>query len=134
MPTAPRRVFYIGLNMPGAVSAGAYTAGALDFLIDALDTWYAERARQQQKYGDDFDRWEIPAHEIRLVVMTGASAGGMNAAIGSAALCEPFTPVRCIPAAGAAPANRLYKSWVADIDMKYLLATEIGRASCRERV
>ena len=35
--------FRIALNMAGAVSAGAYTAGVLDFLIDALDAWYAEK-------------------------------------------------------------------------------------------
>ncbi len=33
------RPFYIGLNMTGAVSAGAYTAGVVDFLIDALDSF-----------------------------------------------------------------------------------------------
>jgi len=29
--------FRIGINMAGAVSAGAYTAGVLDFLTEALD-------------------------------------------------------------------------------------------------
>ncbi len=124
MPDPQPPVFYIGLNMPGAVSAGAYTAGVMDFLIDALDTWYAKRDEQKAKYGDDYDQWEIPAHEVRLFVMTGASAGGMTSAIASAALCEPFTPVRSIPAAGTPPPNRLYQSWVTDIDIKYLLATE----------
>ena len=33
--------FRIGINMAGAISAGAYTAGALDFLIQALDEWWA---------------------------------------------------------------------------------------------
>ena len=32
--------FEIGLVMAGAVSAGAYTAGVVDFLIRALDQWY----------------------------------------------------------------------------------------------
>lgn len=114
-------VFYIGLNMPGAVSAGAYTAGVVDFLIDALDTWYAERERQKAKYGNNYDQWEIPAHEIRLAVMTGASAGGMTSAIAGAALCEPFQPVRSV---GSASTNRLYQSWVTDIDIKYLLAND----------
>ena len=31
--------FQIGLAMSGAVSAGAYTAGVFDFLIQALDEW-----------------------------------------------------------------------------------------------
>ena len=119
MANSERRVFYIGLNMPGAVSAGAYTAGVLDFLIDALDTWYQAREQQKQKFGEDFGRWEIPPHEIRLVVMSGASAGGIGSAIAAAALCEDFTPVRALPA--PQPANRLYASWVEQIDMKYLL-------------
>jgi len=36
--------FQIGLAMSGAVSAGAYTAGVFDFLIQALDEW--EKARK----------------------------------------------------------------------------------------
>ena len=32
--------FKIGINMARAVSAGAYTAGVLDFLTEALDEWY----------------------------------------------------------------------------------------------
>lgn len=31
--------FKIGLCMAGAVSAGTYTAGAIDYLIEALDEW-----------------------------------------------------------------------------------------------
>ena len=30
--------------MAGAVSVGAYTAGVLDFLIEALDKWHRVRA------------------------------------------------------------------------------------------
>lgn len=115
---ADRRVFYLGLNMPGAVSAGSYTAGVLDFLIDALDRLYEKRREQQEKFGDDFSKWEIPAHEVRLVVMSGASAGGMNAAIAAATLCEPFTPVT---GPEAEVSNRLYKAWVEDVDISHLL-------------
>ena len=32
--------FEIGLVMAGAVSAGAYAAGVVDFLIQALDQWH----------------------------------------------------------------------------------------------
>src|SRR5271163_2793770 len=37
--TCEMATFKIGINMAGAVSAGAYTAGVLDFLIEALDAW-----------------------------------------------------------------------------------------------
>jgi hypothetical protein len=120
--TSNSRVFYIGLNMAGAVSAGAYTAGVVDFLIDALDTLYAERARQQAKYGSEYSSWEIPAHEVRLAALSGASAGGMTSAMAAVCLCEDFTPVRA-PMPSTAP-NRLYKSWVEDIDISYLLGSK----------
>src|SRR5947209_1426512 len=116
------RVFYIALNMAGAISAGAYTAGVMDFLIDALDTLYAERERQQAKYGNDYSKWEIPAHEVRVVALSGASAGGMTSAMAAVSLCEDFTPVRA-PMPASAP-NRLYKSWVDDIDISYLLGSD----------
>jgi len=31
--------FHLGLCLAGAVSAGAYTAGVIDYLIEALDKW-----------------------------------------------------------------------------------------------
>jgi hypothetical protein len=115
------RPFYIGLNMPGAVSAGAYTAGVLDFLIDALDSLYAERELQKAKYGTDYAKWEIPPHEVRIVAMAGASAGGICSAIAAACFCEDFTPVRGLNPTSAP--NRLYKAWVEDIDAQYLLGS-----------
>jgi len=115
--------FHIALNMAGAVSAGAYTAGVLDFLVDALDAWYAEREAQRALHGDDIEAWTIPAHDVLLDAMTGASAGGMCASISSVALREEFDHVRqALPPAGAA-VNRLYQSWVKTIDISLLLGT-----------
>ena len=38
-----QNTFYVGLCMAGAVSGGAYTAGVLDYLIEALEeAWIAE--------------------------------------------------------------------------------------------
>ena len=56
--------FQIGLTMSGAISAGAYTAGVLDFLIEALDAW--EDARN----GPDADT--VPGHRVGIKVMSGA--------------------------------------------------------------
>jgi hypothetical protein len=36
--------FHLGLTMAGAVSAGCYTAGVMDYLFEALDLW--ERAKK----------------------------------------------------------------------------------------
>ena len=62
------RVFEIGLVMAGAVSAGAYTAGVIDFLLEALEN-YAKAGHKEHK------------HNVKLKVMSGASAGGMQTTI-----------------------------------------------------
>ena len=59
--------FEIGLVMAGAVSAGAYTAGVVDFLIQALDQWH------EGKRGDDP---RCPRHDVSLKVMAGALGRG----------------------------------------------------------
>jgi hypothetical protein len=114
--------FRIALNMAGAVSAGAYTAGVLDFLIQALDAWYDERARLKQ-LGVPEQSWTVPTHDVVLDVLTGASAGGMCAAISSVALEEEFDHVTQTDPAPDAPVNRLYQSWVRSIDILPLLGT-----------
>ena len=40
----PDTPFEIGLVMAGAISAGTYTAGVIDFLIEALDEWESAKA------------------------------------------------------------------------------------------
>ncbi len=72
--------FQIGLAMSGAISAGAYTAGVFDFLIQALDEW--EKAR------NDLNASQIPNHRVGIKVMSGASAGAITAAIGAIALAD----------------------------------------------
>ena len=37
--TPARNTFELGLVMAGAASAGAYTAGVIDFLFEALQAW-----------------------------------------------------------------------------------------------
>ena len=72
--------FQIGLAMSGAISAGAYTAGVFDFLIQALDE--LEKAR------NDLNASQIPNHRVGIKVMSGASAGAITAAIGAIALAD----------------------------------------------
>jgi len=74
----------LGICMAGAVSAGAYTAGVLDYLFEALDEW--EKAKALNLPG-------VPRHQVRIEVLSGASAGGMTAAIASAALQTQFPPI-----------------------------------------
>ena len=76
---ASDRTFELGLVMAGAISAGAYTAGVLDFLFEALDAY--EDAKLNPG-------WDGPTHAVRVPVMTGASAGGMTSA--DLGLRKPF--------------------------------------------
>src|SRR5258708_19377000 len=99
-PPVPDGTFELALVLGGTVSAGAYTAGALDFLIEALDCWEAARAN-----GDPL----VPRHRVVLRVITGASGGGVNAAIAARALNFDFPHI----AQGTAvnphgPANPFY--------------------------
>jgi predicted acylesterase/phospholipase RssA len=104
------RIFEIGLVMAGAISAGAYTAGVADFLIEALDAWY---------------EWNRPRgyspHEVKIRVISGASAGGMTGSILTAAFGWDLPPVREKPKETSP--NKLYRSWVQDVDIKFLLET-----------
>lgn len=113
--------FYLGLNMAGTVSAGAYTAGVIDFLVEAMDAWYTERKHQVQQFGTSYDLWTIPPHELELDVMAGASGGGITAALAAAALNQEFAHVRNQHASANSAVNILFQSWVQDIDLTKLL-------------
>jgi hypothetical protein len=119
--------FELGLVMAGAVSAGAYTAGVLDFLFEALGQW--EEAKREGQSA-------IPDHTVQIRVVTGTSAGGIAAGL-TAML--PFTghhPVRDLDQANKPEApvnaaqNLLYRSWVKDIDLTTMLdKSDIGPAT-----
>ena len=104
--------FHLGINMAGAVSAGAYTAGVLDFLTEALDQWYAARDAGLP----------VPQHDISIDIFSGASAGGMCAAISAVMLQGPFDHIHD-PANPdrKESTNRFYESWVNKIDIVPLL-------------
>lgn len=97
-----RKVLKIGLVMAGAVSAGAYTAGVLDYLFEALEEW------QRRK---DEGIPNTPHHDLEIEVIGGASAGGMTGMITAAALQEKFPPVKA-PDSPQGKANKFYDSWV----------------------
>jgi len=110
MPESP---FELGLVMAGAISAGAYTAGVIDYLLQALDEW------QQLKADDQ----PCPPHDVTIRVMSGASAGGMTAAIAAAMINGNFSPVDNLAKGVVPPDNPLYNSWVREIDIKPLLGS-----------
>ncbi|KMN82679.1 hypothetical protein VK98_06430 [Chromobacterium sp. LK11] len=100
-------VFEIGLCLAGAVSAGAYTAGVLDFLLEALEAWQQAKADPAQ---------HPPSHSVKLSVMAGASAGSVVAALLACSLHRKF-------AHGPNSDNPLYHNWVEGVDILNLLGT-----------
>ena len=115
------QTFEIGLVMAGAASAGAYTAGVVDFLLEALGTWEEAKAT-----GDP----SVPHHDVVIRVAAGASAGGITAALLG---MLPFTghlPMRDLAriteAADAENARRnlLYQCWVTRTDLRRMLSIE----------
>lgn len=77
------KTFEIGLVGAGAISAGAYTGGVIDFVVQALDEWYEAKGENQ----------EVPTHDAKISVFSGASAGAMNAALATAYLGSKQPPI-----------------------------------------
>lgn len=75
------RPFQIGLVLAGAISAGAYTAGVLDFLLQSLHAWEKERGTAN-----------APSHRVVIKVVAGASAGAITGALGAVALARGLCP------------------------------------------
>lgn len=98
------KVFHLGICMAGAVSAGAYTAGVMDFLLEALDEWEKRRGEP-----------DVPKHRVVISVIGGASAGGMTGIMTAAAVNRPIVPVK-VPPSGESldkhPENLFYHTWV----------------------
>jgi len=108
----PPNTFELGLVMAGAVSAGAYTAGVIDFLVEALDEWETAKAD---------GRDDAPKHTVRVPVMAGTSAGGMTTAILAAWSHRKFPHVRETESHSEATGNPFFDAWVNRIDISHLL-------------
>jgi len=118
--------FKIGINMAGAVSAGAYTAGVLDFLMEALEEWQkakdAFRTHLLNPAGGSTFQNPVPLHDISIEVFSGASAGGMCAAIASVMVQGSFDHITDPQATKTN--NTFYEAWVNQIDISKLLRAD----------
>ncbi|HTV90882.1 MAG TPA: patatin-like phospholipase family protein [Stellaceae bacterium] len=112
----PANTFEMALVLGGTVSAGAYTAGAVDFLIEALDCWTGLR---------DADDPSAPRHRAVLKIVTGTSGGGVNAAIAARALAYDYPHVvRATPNPERGTGNPFYDLWVNRLNLAGFLGTE----------
>ena len=120
----PENQFKLGINMAGAVSAGAYTAGVIDFLVEALEEWQtrkdALRAWLAQPVGAAPEL--VPLHDVSIEIFSGASAGGMCAAIASVMVQQDFVHIRTGQETNTN--NTFYEAWVNRIDIRELLKTQ----------
>lgn len=110
-----QKKFKLGITMAGAVSAGAYTAGVMDYLIETFEKWEAAK-KQNRDIGQGNPGYDdsIPMHDVEIDILSGASAGGMTAVIASAALQYRFRPVTPDTRKDNAhkAQNPLYHTWV----------------------
>jgi hypothetical protein len=107
-PPVPERTFEFALVLGGTVSAGAYTAGAIDFLIEALDCLANARG--------------APKHKVVLKLIAGTSGGGVNAAIAARALAYRYPHVsRSTPTPSKATGNPFYDIWVKQLRLSAFL-------------
>ena len=104
--------FRLGINMAGAISAGAYTAGVFDFLLEALQQW--EKAKAENK--------AVPRHTISIEVLSGASAGGICSGLGALSLYDENNPHG--ESNALSNSSRLHGAWVEDIDISDLLKSD----------
>ena len=95
------------VHLPGAVSAGGYGAGVLDYLVEALDA-----------FSQASERGDAPAHDVVLTAISGTSAGAQTALIFASAIAYRFAP-----AAGEARGrNPFYEHWVVRNDLRDYLS------------
>src|SRR5262245_20735065 len=111
--TDNKNVYEIGLAMAGAISAGAYSAGVVDFLFQALHEWELAKRDHPDK---------VPNHSICIRAAAGASAGSITAALAAVAIAGGVRPQKLAdtkegdqPYQCVLPA--LYKAWVTLPDL-----------------
>ena len=110
------KTFKLCITMAGAVSAGAYTAGVLDYLIETLDLWEEAKAinRARGINHTDYDH-TIPMHQVEIDVISGSSAGGISGSLTMLALTDKnFKSYNRNNKSGEN--NIFYKSWVEMAD------------------
>lgn len=86
---ASDKKFKLCITMAGAVSAGGYTAGVLDYLLETLELWEQAKTKNR-KLGEDHPDYNktIPMHDVEIDVISGSSAGGISGTLTLLALAD----------------------------------------------
>ena len=111
-----QKTFKLCLTMAGAVSAGAFTAGVIDYLLETLDLW--EQAKQKNRSltinHPEYD-YSIPMHNVEIDVISGSSAGGITSTLTLLSLIDKnYKAVNKENPKGLN--NKFYESWVEMAD------------------
>lgn len=108
----PPRTFELGLVLGGTVGVGAYTAGALDALVEALHAWHAND----------------PPHRVSIPFTAGASGGAVCATLLSLISTRRINHIHAdqarLIADTADRGNQLFDVWVNRLDGGRLLDTD----------
>ncbi len=104
--------FHLGINMAGAAPPEPIPPENPDFM-EALEEWYAAKTLANPA---------VPLHNISIDVFSGASAGGMCAAIAAVMVQGSFEHIRTpSDPSVTGTSNKFYESWVNKIDIERLL-------------
>lgn len=103
--------FEIGLAMAGSVSAGAYSAGVLDFLVEALDAW-----------AENGGKGNIPKLDVAVTTAAGTSGGGICVGLLAQACRYDHKPVKKQPSDEqyGKTFNPFFRVW-SDVSIEELL-------------
>ncbi len=106
------KTFKLCLTMAGAVSAGAYTAGVLDYLLETLELW-EEAKKTNRVRGINHPNYDhsVPMHQVEIDVISGSSAGGICGSLAFLALSDKKFK-SCNQDNISGKDNIFYKSWV----------------------
>ena len=115
----------IGISLTGTVSAGAYTAGVVDFLLEALEEWDKQMQADQSQFGNDRSKWTVPWHQVIVKGLSGASGGGVTTGLILNCLGKnvPHVVKPPDPTVGGT-GNDFFDAWVLQLGIEQLLDTE----------
>jgi len=105
-----RDTFEVGLVLGGTVSAAAYTAGVVDFLIEALDAWTVGK-----------NSGTLPFHQVSVKIATGTSGGAIMCTLLARILGSAFPHASHLTPAAERALSPLYDCWVNQIDITDML-------------